>query len=44
MLKEDMREKGLCREDAWDSEGGGECCGKAIGEVNTQYTGEKQPH
>ena len=34
MLKEDVRKKGLCREDAWAGEGVGECCGKAIGEVN----------
>ena len=39
VLKEDMR-KGLCGEDAWDSQGGGECCGKAIGEVNPIMLGK----
>ena len=41
VLKEDIREKGLCREDAWDRcQDGGECCGKAIGEVNPNTLGK----
>ena len=28
MLKEDMREKRLCREDVGTGQDGGECCGK----------------
>ena len=35
-----MREKGLCREDAWTGEGGGKCCGKAKDEVNPSIQGK----
>ena len=41
VLREDMKEKGLCREDAWDRcEGGGKYCGKAISEVNPSTLGK----
>ena len=40
VLKEDMRKKGLCREDAWDRSRWRECCGKAIGEVNPSTLGK----
>ena len=38
--REDMREKGLCREDAWDRSRGGKYCGKAIGEVDPSTLGK----
>ena len=43
VLKEDVRKKGLCRKMFGTGEGGGECCGKAVGEVNRSTLG-KQPH
>ena len=43
VLKGDMRGKGLCREMLGTGQDGGECCGKAIGEL-TPVHWEKQPH
>ena len=40
VLKEDMRKKGLCREDLVTGQDGGECCGKAIGKVNPSTLGK----
>ena len=42
MLKEDMREKDFVGKMLGTGEGGGECCGKAKGEVNPIHW-EKQP-
>ena len=35
-----MREKGLYKKDAWDSQGGGKCCRKAKGEVDPSILGK----
>ena len=40
MLKEDMRKKGLCREDACDRSRWRRMCGKAIGEVDPSTLGK----
>ena len=40
VLREDMRKKGLCRKMLGTGEGGRECCGKAIGEVNPSTLGK----
>ena len=40
VLREDMRKKGLCRKMLGIREGGGECCGKAIGEVDPSTLGK----
>ena len=40
MLKEDIRKKGLCRKMLGTGQGGGECCGKTIGEVNPSILGK----
>ena len=40
VLKEDMREKGLCREDAWDRPRWRKMLCKAIGEVDPSTLGK----
>ena len=43
VLSEDMREKGLCRKDAWTGQGGGKYYGKAKARLKP-VCWEKQPH
>ena len=40
VLKEDMRKKGLCGKMLGTGQDGGECCGKAIGEVDPSTLGK----
>ena len=40
MLKEDMRRRDFARKMLWTGQDGGECCGKAIGEVDPSTLGK----